>query len=67
MTSEPAQDADYVRPKGSEEEVFAHMVAQFGACTCTPDGCDEEGEPGCSLCQALDPYWPCPAEEGDDA
>jgi hypothetical protein len=58
--------ADYVR--GSDEELLAHFVAAFGPCTCLADeGCDEEGDPGCALCQALDPEWLCPAEEITDA
>ena len=35
------------------------------ACTCLPDSCDEEGEPGCRVCQLLDHAQPCPAEEDD--
>lgn len=47
----------------SDEELLTHFVAAFGPCTCSSeDGCDEEGDPGCALCQALDPEWCCPAE-----
>lgn len=35
-------------------------------CTCGPDGCDEEGMPGCAYCRALDAEMPCPADEGAD-
>lgn len=31
-------------------------------CVCSPDGCDEEGEPGCSYCRRIDGEWPCPAD-----
>jgi hypothetical protein len=47
----------------SDEEYLVHMRAAFGRCTCLPDDCDEEGDPGCALCQALDPEWACPAED----
>lgn len=32
------------------------------ACTCTAEGCDGEGDPGCAYCRALDIEDPCPAE-----
>lgn len=31
-------------------------------CTCTPDSCDAEGDPGCYVCQVIDGEEPCPAE-----
>jgi hypothetical protein len=31
-------------------------------CTCRTDGCDEEGEPGCTYCQKADQEEPCPAD-----
>jgi hypothetical protein len=36
-------------------------------CTCRPEGCDEEGDPGCAYCRSLDSEWPCPAEEAESA
>lgn len=33
-------------------------------CVCKPgEGCDEEGDPGCAYCRALDCERPCPAED----
>lgn len=35
-------------------------------CICTPwGGCDEEGDPGCGYCRALDGELPCPADLAD--
>jgi len=32
-------------------------------CVCKPgEGCDEEGDPGCAYCRALDGEMPCPAD-----
>jgi hypothetical protein len=32
-------------------------------CICEPgEGCDEEGQPGCAFCCALDGEMPCPAD-----
>jgi len=47
--------ADYAGPQPPDPDVVM--------CICTPwGGCDEEGDPGCAYCQALDGELPCPAD-----
>ena len=41
-------------------------VGEVG-CTCVRgQGCDEEGDPGCALCQQMDGEMPCPADDCSD-
>lgn len=35
-------------------------------CSCTSEGCDAEGEPGCAYCRTADPELPCPAEPSQE-
>lgn len=36
------------------------MEAADVTCTCTADGCDGEGDPGCTFCRLIDGELPCP-------
>lgn len=43
-----------------------HCRTLLEPCTCTPDGCDEDGDPGCHHCQQLDPEHGCPIADHDE-